>query len=553
MYKLKQNLKTSQRYGKLLPLEPINTPIIDFYTESDVSIWDNDKDCKIAVLFAINPKLVEDFISACCWYDYYFVLYPNNSVYYAIFSTFNMKKLHANPKYLPIAYDSLNTAKDSLLSNLEKQKFLQRGCSLIVLEKWVNYGQEFDNYMTSLEYLIKHENMNMNTNHFFNDKILKNQYMNMFKCFNTPTVANLVGTVTTPIVCIGAGTSLEKNIGYLKEIQHEVFVICCVNALNIVDLHGVKPDLVTTLDMMESMVDCCKRKYDIPIVQECSAQDLTPYFTKAYISLSGINKKPHMLEFLRQSGIDTSSTQILTSFSVAFYNIFLAMYLGSRQIILLGQDLAFDGDKTHADGYVYDMKVEQNDRIEVDGYYGGKVQTDYTFNLYREFLEHRIQTINAHIVNATEGGSYIKGSEHISLKEAYEKYIKGTEKPILRHDAFKSDFNVKLTLDMLIDTENATKKHIGFLDDIIKEDARRKSDNRKLMFLTDSVNAFKNQLVSNKFLFGIISENPYTLFSYYEYLKERSDSVSSGQYALRVFFLSALQTVSIARKGIELC
>jgi hypothetical protein len=229
------------------------------------------------------------------------------------------------------------------------------------------------------------------------------------------------------------------------------------------------------------------------------------------------------------------------------------MYLGSRQIILLGQDLAFDGDKTHAEGYVYDMKVEQKDRIEVDGYYGGKIQTDYTFNLYREFLEHRIQTIDAHIVNATEGGSYIKGAEHISLKEAYEKYIKGTEKPIIDYDCFQSSFNVKLILDMLIDTENAIKKHIGFLDEIIKEDARRKCDNRKLMFLTEQVNAFKNQLVTNKFIFGIISEHPYTLFSYYEYLKERSDSISSGQYALRVFFLSALQTITIARKGIELC
>jgi hypothetical protein len=229
------------------------------------------------------------------------------------------------------------------------------------------------------------------------------------------------------------------------------------------------------------------------------------------------------------------------------------MYLGSRQIILLGQDLAFDGDKTHADGYVYDMKVEEKDRIEVDGYYSGKVQTDYTFNLYREFLEHRIQTINAHIVNATEGGSYIKGAEHIYLKEAYEKYIKGTEKPMLRYEAFKSDFDVKLILDMLIDTENAIKKHIVFLDEIIKEDARRKSDNRRLMFLTDSVNSFKNQLVSNKFIFGIISEHPYTLFSYYEYLKERSDSISSGQHALRVFFLSALQTIALVIKGVKEC
>jgi hypothetical protein len=197
------------------------------------------------------------------------------------------------------------------------------------------------------------------------------------------------------------------------------------------------------------------------------------------------------------------------------------------------------------------MKVEQKDRIEVNGYYGGKVQTDYTFNLYREFLEHRIQTIDALVINSTEGGSYIKGAEHISLREAYEKYIKGTEKPIIDYDCFQSSFNVKLILDMLIDTENAIKKHIGFLDEIIKEDARRKSDNRKLMFLTEQVNAFKNQLVTNKFIFGIISEHPYTLFSYYEYLKERSDSISSGQYALRVFFLSALQTVSIARKGIE--
>ena len=186
MYKLKQNLKTANKYLKLSPIEALNVPIIDFSSESDISIYDNDKRCKIAVLFAINPKLVEEFISACGWYSHYFVLYPNNAVYYSIFTSYNMLKLHKEERYKPIAYDSLQTAKDSLLSNLEKQKFIQRGTSLIVLERWDNYKEEFDNYMTSLEYLIKHENMNMNTNHFYNDKILKNQYMNLFKCFNMP-------------------------------------------------------------------------------------------------------------------------------------------------------------------------------------------------------------------------------------------------------------------------------------------------------------------------------------------------------------------------------
>ena len=69
--------------------------------------------------------------------------------------------------------------------------------------------------------------------------------------------------------------------------------------------------------------------------------------------------------------------------------------------------------------------------MSVRGWNDEEVLSDARFGLYRSWFEHRIKETTKEaekigiplprFINATEGGSYIKGMEHLSLAKVWEE------------------------------------------------------------------------------------------------------------------------------------
>ena len=96
--------------------------------------------------------------------------------------------------------------------------------------------------------------------------------------------------------------------------------------------------------------------------------------------------------------------------------------MGFETVILVGQDLAYTDDKSHADGTFRETMPKENTEsmIRVKGNYQDTVPTLTNLKIYLEWFADYIKGAkergNFRVINATEGGAYIEGTELMTLK-----------------------------------------------------------------------------------------------------------------------------------------
>lgn len=102
-----------------------------------------------------------------------------------------------------------------------------------------------------------------------------------------------------------------------------------------------------------------------------------------------------------------------------------------KTIILVGQDLAYSDNKSHADGTFQDKMPEEDtgNMIMVKGNYVDEVPTRRDFRSFLEWFNEYIKGAKEHekdlrVINATEGGAYIEGTELYTLKDIIEEVCK---------------------------------------------------------------------------------------------------------------------------------
>lgn len=548
-YILNNNYKTAEKYNKLKPKQHEQFSIYkeNCFAEEEICLYDEDKKNSICLLIAISAKYVEEFI-ANTNFKHYFVVYPNEQVYYNNFVSYNMGKLHKNDKYKPIV--SNDNLQSYLFANLDKYRFSMVGTSLIVLNKKeleTNHKEILINIFNSITYLINHEMLNINTNHFHSKKQTFNQYKNIQKILEYPTTQILKDKLKDkPCVCIGAGGSLSKNISYLKKIQKKVFIICCINVLKPLLSNGITPDIVTALDfnvLMTKFCDNCSCK-DLLFVSDVSSyHKLTDYFNKNIICLSSIAHKKTIIDYYKNIGVNIEDEgEIKTSFSVAFFNVNLAKYMGASDIILLGQDLACEYDKTHIEGYAFNEKVDKTRwNIPVKSWdCKRKVLTDITFKIYREFFELLVKQLGANVYNCTEGGAYIEGCTHITLKEADELLIKDNNKTNIYYEKNKIKHNfddlkksISLSLVSIKSGIEFIKRYKAEKDALIKRNIAIK------------INNIKEEIRNDKFVLGLITEQRNSLYDLYVYMQTQKKDNNDVVLAMYLLFKHSINTLSL--------
>jgi hypothetical protein len=102
--------------------------------------------------------------------------------------------------------------------------------------------------------------------------------------------------------------------------------------------------------------------------------------------------------------------------------------LGFDTIILVGQDLALTGNRSHADGTFEEHMPELDTKNAewVEGNCEEKVPTRTDLKVFLTWYEENIKLFKDavdtfRVINATEGGAKIKGAEVMTLKEAIEE------------------------------------------------------------------------------------------------------------------------------------
>ena len=211
-----------------------------------------------------------------------------------------------------------------------------------------------------------------------------------------------------PAMIVSSGPSLSKNIEQIKDAKGKAFIIAADSAVKVLLQHDIIPDMFICVDPNKNEGHFSDpRTLDIPML--CT-QNTAPAAMRNHRAPMFFQKdeNPHCMAFLAQCGLDM--IRMGTGGSVATVAMSFAEYLGIKTIILVGQDLAYTGNKTHAEGSLRaDWKLDIDEtKCYIEGQDGSPVLSSNEFKLYRDWFEREIAEHNdLTVINATEGLSLI--------------------------------------------------------------------------------------------------------------------------------------------------
>lgn len=285
-----------------------------------------------------------------------------------------------------------------------------------------------------------------------------------------------------PAILVAAGPSLDKNVEDLKKARGKAFLMVVDTALNTVLEHGIVPDLTISIDSRKPLnlfKNAEFKKIPIALSMNSNKEIVKKNHARHFYE---VDEQSYLTRIIEKLGKDT--IQLPSGGSVANNALSLLYEMGFRTIILVGQDLAYPGGVEHAEA-AYGKgndKIDTNKKkyIEVEDNFGNRVMTEANMNIYRKWIENYITAYDElKVINATEGGAKIAGTEFISLSEAIGQYC-------------KKDFDEKQLLDIEpYFTEEERNKFICEIKEIPEEMGKLGQlikDTQKLYRKVDSLN-----------------------------------------------------------------
>ena len=285
-----------------------------------------------------------------------------------------------------------------------------------------------------------------------------------------------------PAILVAAGPSLDKNVEDLKKARGKAFLMVVDTALNTVLEHEIIPDLTISIDSRKPLnlfKNAEFKKIPIALSMNSNKEIVKKNHARHFYE---VDEQSYLTRIIEKLGKDT--IQLPSGGSVANNALSLLYEMGFRTIILVGQDLAYPGGVEPAEA-AYGKgndKIDTNKKkyIEVEDNFGNRVMTEANMNIYRKWIENYITAYDElKVINATEGGAKIAGTEFISLSEAIGQYC-------------KKDFDAKQLLDTEpYFTEEERNKFICEIKEIPEEMGKLGQlikDTQKLYRKVDSLN-----------------------------------------------------------------
>ncbi|MCM8900478.1 DUF115 domain-containing protein [Caldicoprobacter algeriensis] len=283
------------------------------------------------------------------------------------------------------------------------------------------FGKEYKDFLSTIKKKVVHTRINKNTKFVFSELWFDIFVRNMLNLKNAVCVNSLKNMYKgKTAVIVSAGPSLEKNVHLLKGKEDGLIIITGGRTLGTLLKYEIKPDFLCVVDPVEKTYKLMEKflYLDVPLIfYEGTNADVVEKYKGKKIFYA----KESFVKYFLGRDIDT----LLSGGSVAVTCLGLAIYLGCKNIIFIGQDLAFTNDKLHASNAILESEKNEvkKETIFVKGIDGNPVKTDYSLNMFRETIESIIQVYSEHnYINATEGGAHIEGTKVMRLEEAISEF-----------------------------------------------------------------------------------------------------------------------------------
>ncbi|EPU1610782.1 motility associated factor glycosyltransferase family protein [Campylobacter coli] len=224
--------------------------------------------------------------------------------------------------------------------------------------------------------------------------------------------------ISDTAIIVSTGPSLTKQLPLLKKYANKATIFCADSSYPILAKHGIKPDYVCMLERTEITAEFFNHdfgEFDKDIVFICAGV-VHPKAIE-YLKDRNLVITQKVLAFPYYINLKDFSYAAV-GFSVAHTLSYLATYLSHKNIIFIGQDLAYaENGNSHPDDYQNSANYESQmyEHILTTAYGGnGKVETHSIWLLFKNWFENEMipntRKMGITTYNCTEGGARIEGT-----------------------------------------------------------------------------------------------------------------------------------------------
>ena len=224
--------------------------------------------------------------------------------------------------------------------------------------------------------------------------------------------------VKQPVIIVSGGPSLTKNLHLLKEAKGKALILAVGAVVKLLIENGIRPDLILSFD---GNLDNYRHFEGLDLPDVTLIYDPIIHY-KVVEEHAGPKSIMIVHENWLEDVLGNSIGKLLPGPSIANTAFDFAYRLGADPIIFIGQDLSYE-DSYHAEGI---GTVTDNRELteSIQGQDGNAVRTSKPLLTFLHWFEERFRSLKGErtIINATEGGANIRGTQNLPLLEALKTY-----------------------------------------------------------------------------------------------------------------------------------
>lgn len=408
---------------------------------------------------------------------------------------------------------------------------------------------------------LNHTMINVNTEIYFGEKIISNLFNNMRYLKNSNTLLELKNEFPDDItaIVVAAGPSVEENIEELKKAKGKAVIFAVDRILDYLLDSGLEPDFTLTIDPKKPVEYFSKREdVKIPLIAylEANSDILDSHKGRKIIC----TQNSFMDEIYNKTG--RISPEVIPSGSVALLAFSVCLELGFKNIILVGQDLAYNGEMSHAGGLQSNLDKELD--LFVEGVDGKQVRSRYD---WKEFLTRYEDLIKmnsqAKVIDAKDKGAKIKGTINMSLKEAVHLYCKQffdcSDIFLNKETTFNSEeiIFIKEYLENNLSIVKKMKEKAEIAVNICNE-LLRVNKNSKINKVNDKIEKLGkiNHYIERQPLYSIMdayitSKTSYQLANMYQFSQDETENKINTYKKAKVIYQAVIEATDFVKPNIE--
>ncbi|EAJ9317168.1 motility associated factor glycosyltransferase family protein [Campylobacter coli] len=226
--------------------------------------------------------------------------------------------------------------------------------------------------------------------------------------------------ISDTAIIVSTGPSLTKQLPLLKKYANKATIFCADSSYPILAKHGIKPDYVCMLERTEITAEFFNHDFGefdngiCFIIKSIVHPNAINYLTKKTDNFTIVSTYASFIQYLKLDYFGYFNM----GFSVAHMACYLSLHLNHKNIIFIGQDLAYaKNGNSHPDDYQNSASYESRRYPHLYTLaYGGKekIKTHHVWLMFKQNLEQDVEKIQKYldtkVYNCTEGGARIEGA-----------------------------------------------------------------------------------------------------------------------------------------------